>query len=258
MRRRHFPAGTTIFSEGDVSDQAYILRSGRVEVLKETPAGPVRLAIMGPGDVLGEMGLLDERPRSASAHALESVAADAVSAAEFVAMLNGDPAKSMEILRALFERHRHLTLRVSEQVPMPVGDSTIPLVKLVPMTPQTRAVLPADGLVVTRFPFRLGRKPEADATAALRFNEIDLPDAQPYLLSPHHFALDLGPGGVVVRDRGSQHGTLVNGTPIGAASPHDFCALRHRENEIVAGAVRCPPRGASHPFASSSSCRDAN
>src|SRR5215470_9736090 len=93
MVKKSFPAGATIFSEGDASDYAYVLRSGR-------------LAVLGEGDVIGEMGLLDERPRSATARALEPVVADAIDAPEFTRLLFHHPDKAMELLRALFERLR--------------------------------------------------------------------------------------------------------------------------------------------------------
>src|SRR5262245_61467718 len=192
MRRRRFTSGTTIFSEGDPSDEAYLLRDGRVEVLKATAHGPIRLAVLGEGEVLGEMGLLDHRPRSASARALEDIEVDAVNAAEFVALLSADPAKSMHILRALFERLRSLNTRLSEQSAGTPAASAIPHITLVPLTPETRVTLPADGLEVKCFPFRVGRRAEAHEVSALRFNTIEFPDSAPALLSPHHFAFDLG------------------------------------------------------------------
>src|SRR5215470_9196081 len=106
MVKKSFPAGATIFSEGDASDYAYVVRSGRVEVLKSAAGGTIRLAVLGEGDVIGEMGLLDERPRSATARALEPVVADAIDAPEFTRLLFHHPDKAMELLRALFERLR--------------------------------------------------------------------------------------------------------------------------------------------------------
>ena len=123
----------------------------------------------------------------------------------------------------------------------------LPRAKLLPLTAQTRAVLPAAGLDIPRFPFRIGRRPGMAEASELHFNEIEIPDRQPYLLSLHHFAIDLAPEGVVVRDRGSKYGTLVNGLPIGAGVAQDVAALRPGDNEIVAGAVLLTPRHES-PF----------
>ena len=248
MRRRHFPEGTLIFSEGDPSREAYVLRSGRVEVIKATPRGPLRLAVLGPGDVLGEMGLLDDRLRSASARTLEEVEADAVSADEFTDLLTTKPSQSMEILHSLFERLRSANQRLSEVTANPATLAPIPRVRIAPLTPETATALPADGLAVLRFPFRVGRLPDPGEDLGFGMNEVEVRDHAPHLLSRYHFALDLATGGLVVRDRGSTHGTSVNGEAIGATAMHDFVPLRPGDNEVVAGALHLPRERRVSPF----------
>jgi hypothetical protein len=212
-----------------------VLRSGRVEVLKDAPGGPIRLAVLGEDDVLGEMGLLDEQPRSATAKALEPVVADAIDRQEFVALLTDEPVHALEILRALFERLRAMNQMLSEYAVAKGSAAPIPRIRLLPLTPETQAVIPADGVAVMRFPFRVGRRPEGRADEAMGFNEVQLPDTKPSIVSLNHFSLDLAPEGVIVRDRGSQRGTMVNGTRIGALAKRDFVALRPGENEVMVG-----------------------
>jgi hypothetical protein len=248
MRRRQFPAGTMVFTEGDVAKDAYLLRSGRIELLKSTLHGPFRLAVLGKGDVLGEMGLLDDRVRSVSARVVEDVVADAVSAEEFMDLLSQQPAKAMEILRCLFERLRSISQRLSEFTGAGLAFGPIPRIKLVPLTPETRTMLPDDGLDVLRFPFRIGRVAEGEEKALFGMNELEFHDRRPHILSLHHFSLDLGPQTVVVRDRGSRLGTLVNGEPIGSTTLHDFAPLRPGENEVVAAALRLPPERKVSPY----------
>lgn len=247
MEEKRFAAGHTIFDEGEVSDLAYIIRSGRVEILKATPHGPVRLAVFGEGDVVGEMGLLDERPRSATARALDPVVADAISPVAFGRMLVNDPKRSMHLLRVLFERLRTMNRLVTEYE---ARDPSLPRarVSLVPLTPETSAGLPPDGLEVPRFPYRVGRKPRSREDEALCFNDLRLADTAPYFLSLNHFALDVGSEGVLVRDRGSQHGTEVNGVRIGAAASRDVVLLRRGENDVVAGAVKVLFHRRGSPF----------
>ncbi|WP_247878085.1 cyclic nucleotide-binding domain-containing protein [Azospirillum sp. TSO22-1] len=72
---RHFPAGTVLIRQGDTGDCGWILESGEVEVALETPAGLKRLAILGPGALVGEMALIDAGVRSATVTALSDVAA---------------------------------------------------------------------------------------------------------------------------------------------------------------------------------------
>jgi hypothetical protein len=235
MRKRRFPAGETLFLEGSPSDDAYILRSGRVEILKNAPHGPIRLAVLGDGDVVGEMGLLDDQPRSATARTLEPVVADAIDRREFVSLLADDPTRALEILRALFERLRGMNQMLSAYVTTHGSAAPIPKLRLLPLTPEAQSALPADGVAVTRFPFRVGRQPAGRADETLGFNEVKLRDTKPSIVSLNHFSLDLAPDGVIVRDRGSQHGTVVNGDRIGALSRRDFASLHPGENEVAVG-----------------------
>ncbi|KQP94247.1 MULTISPECIES: EAL domain-containing protein [unclassified Methylobacterium] len=65
------PAGARLFSAGDVGDAAYLIVSGRLEVVLERPDGDLVLSHRGPGEIVGEMAILDHQPRSATVRALE-------------------------------------------------------------------------------------------------------------------------------------------------------------------------------------------
>ena len=71
---RNYAPGEILFQEGDIGRALFILESGRVEISKRTADGGThQMAILNPGDYFGEMSLLDELPRSASAAAMEPV-----------------------------------------------------------------------------------------------------------------------------------------------------------------------------------------
>jgi len=62
----------TLFNEGDEADALYVVHTGRIAIAKRAPDGRESLvALMGPGDMFGEMPLFDDEPRSASVRALE-------------------------------------------------------------------------------------------------------------------------------------------------------------------------------------------
>jgi CRP-like cAMP-binding protein len=67
--RHRFRAGDTIVREGEKGDEMFIVRTGKVRIFKGKGADAVTLAVLSPGDYLGEMALLGEYPRSASATA---------------------------------------------------------------------------------------------------------------------------------------------------------------------------------------------
>jgi CRP/FNR family cyclic AMP-dependent transcriptional regulator len=71
---RSYEPGEILFHEGDIGRALFILESGCVEVSRKTvDGGTMQMAILNPGDYFGEMSLLDERPRSATAAAMEPV-----------------------------------------------------------------------------------------------------------------------------------------------------------------------------------------
>ena len=65
-QERTYGKDEAIFREGDPSDSVFVVVSGRVELSKLGPDGPVVLAMLGPLEMFGEMGILDDSPRSAT------------------------------------------------------------------------------------------------------------------------------------------------------------------------------------------------
>ena len=63
--------GTKIFQYGDVGDKLFILLEGKVRISRDVGMGEEALAVLGPGEVFGEMSLIDDAPRSADARVQE-------------------------------------------------------------------------------------------------------------------------------------------------------------------------------------------
>ncbi|MEO5374581.1 MAG: cyclic nucleotide-binding domain-containing protein [Alphaproteobacteria bacterium] len=64
-------AGQRLFHEGEPGDRAYLVMSGRIEISKKTRDDEVILAMVGRGEIVGEMALIDDMPRMATARAVE-------------------------------------------------------------------------------------------------------------------------------------------------------------------------------------------
>ncbi len=101
-----YTAGQEIVHQGDTGAGAFIIRSGKVEVVQEKDGQQSRLATLGPGDVFGEMALLDEFPRSASVRALEPTTALGIQRWHFKGILESHPALALALLPMLVRRIR--------------------------------------------------------------------------------------------------------------------------------------------------------
>ena len=74
MQRRQFPKGEIIIHQGETGSRAWLIEEGQVEVFRVTPEGQtVSLAVVGKGAVVGEMALIDDGVRSASARTVSPV-----------------------------------------------------------------------------------------------------------------------------------------------------------------------------------------
>jgi CRP/FNR family transcriptional regulator, cyclic AMP receptor protein len=113
---RSFPAGTRVFHEGDRSDACYIVRDGSFRITREHSDGrAITLATLGPGEVFGELAMLDDDSRSASAEALTDGELLALPAVDVKALLARHPEISVKLVAALVRRLRAANERISRQ-----------------------------------------------------------------------------------------------------------------------------------------------
>jgi CRP-like cAMP-binding protein len=233
-----FAAGHVFFNSGDPADAAFLIESGQVEIIREGN-GPAPLAKLGPGSVFGEMALIEERPHSATARAASAGSARRMSRAEFERDLLRDPARCRAYLQGLFERLRSLSGRLAE-TGASAPKSPPFSVTIRPLTRKATACLPDEGLPVDRFPFRIGRASEAHEPEAYDLNDLWLLDEQPFNVSRNHLLIALGADGPVVRDRGSNLGTVVNEVRIGGRAALSEAPLVVGDNVVVVGGGRSP------------------
>ena len=111
--RRGVPRGTVLMREGDQVDVLYIVVSGRLKVMMgEADGKETILSIIGPGEFFGEMGLIDDNPRSASVVAIEPCELLAVSKREFRKCLVENADLSMAVMRVLVRRLREADRKI--------------------------------------------------------------------------------------------------------------------------------------------------
>ncbi|HSE01708.1 MAG TPA: cyclic nucleotide-binding domain-containing protein [Burkholderiales bacterium] len=113
VQHRSYPRGSFILRAGEETDALYIILSGRVKVLIPDEEGhEVILSVMGAHEFFGEMGLLDDLPRSASVETLESSETLRLSKAGFTNMLKDNFDLAMLIIRNLVRRLREADRKI--------------------------------------------------------------------------------------------------------------------------------------------------
>ncbi len=106
IERRTIRAGDTIFREGESGSSAFIIQSGEVEISKLVNGETKVLATIGPGGVFGEMALVDDKPRMATAKVIEGATIITVTKAMFEAKLKKTDPFIRGLLKILVETIR--------------------------------------------------------------------------------------------------------------------------------------------------------
>jgi CRP/FNR family transcriptional regulator, cyclic AMP receptor protein len=113
---RSFEKGVRVFHEGDSSDACYIVRTGDLRVTREHSDGrAIALATLGPGDIFGELAMLDGGTRSANVDALADSELLALPAADVRRLLSEHPEIAVKLIVALTRRLRETNERVARQ-----------------------------------------------------------------------------------------------------------------------------------------------
>jgi len=113
---RSFPKGVRVFHEGDSSDACYIVRSGDLRVTREHSDGrAIALATLGPGDIFGELAMLDGGTRSASVETLADCELLALPAPDMRRVVAEHGEIAAKLIIALTRRLRETNERVARQ-----------------------------------------------------------------------------------------------------------------------------------------------
>jgi len=232
-----FEAGTIVIEEGSYGTSAFIILSGTAEVFKKAGRGEVVLAGVGPGQVFGEMGLIEDRPRSASVRAVTQLKARVIDRDQFNRLLSSRPAVLIPIMKSLFERLRQAGDMLAENTA--AGAVHHPEVScevlLEGQTQEAQEVLKGKKLLIKNFPFLIGRESAEAKTDVFYNNHLAVPEKKPYVISRNHMAVVNEGGRLWILDRGSAFGTVVNGREIGGAHRVSRALLDQKKNQIILG-----------------------
>lgn len=99
-----FPAGAVLFRTGDVGHELYVVQSGSVRISVTAADVDKTLATLGPGEFFGEMAVLNDRPRTATATVLENSQLLVIEKGKFEEMIRGHSELALRLIRRLADR----------------------------------------------------------------------------------------------------------------------------------------------------------
>lgn len=247
IEQKNFQHGELVFREGEESDFAYLIVEGNIEIFKRTEKGTVLLSNLGAGELFGEMGLISDTPRSASAAADGPVVVKQISRAAIHHLLSQSPSEIVQMLKALMERLREDNQKISRllnkqsQFQLATDDPPeIKRVSLIPLSNRLKEQL-GKGSVI-QLPYRVGSAGTEENVEALDMNDLEIIGADKNILARSHFCIQKGVEGLEIVDRGSRLGTIVNDIPIGSMHESDHATLTPGDNTIIAGDASSPYR----------------
>jgi CRP/FNR family transcriptional regulator, cyclic AMP receptor protein len=245
---KRFAPGDILFRQGDPSDHVVLVRSGQAEVLREVGEDFILLGTAHEGEFLGEMGVLDKRPRSATVRAASALEVELISRQSFLERVSGDPQLAQKLLVRMSARLRDVedmlaNLHAASAEAKERGQTAakaIPAIRLEATTYAAMLYIGSEPIRITALPYVVGRTGEIGEPPMARRPDLEIPDPKPYRLSRQHFCILSEDGTVQARDLNSELGTIVNEVPLGHDFAQDRIALRRGENVVVAGGRGSP------------------
>jgi cyclic nucleotide-binding protein/FHA domain-containing protein len=234
-----FKAGEAVIEEGTKGTSAFVILSGTAKVLKRSGNREIAVATLGNGQVFGEMGLIEDRPRSATVRAASALKTRVIDRGQFNELLKVNPSALIPIMKSLFERLRQASEMLAEKAaevhPGEKAEAGFEII-MEGQTVEAKKVLDGRKLLISKFPFLIGRHALEDPDSDVFYNnDLAIEEEKPYVISRHHLSINNEKGMLWVMDRGSAFGVIVNGNEIGGSTGENRALLDKDENQIIIG-----------------------
>jgi CRP-like cAMP-binding protein len=245
MSEVFFRDGEVVFRQGDESTSVAQIIAGEVEVVRRSGGSEIVLGHIRAGEFVGEMGVIERRPRSATVRAVGDTTAHMLGREAFLERISADKDLAFRALLRLSERLHAMNDRLTGDTIVAERPQPTPVAAELPVTlygasEALHGVVPRQGIRVDRFPFHVGRRPNSREQPPAAPIALALDDHRPYRLSRLHFSIIRSGDGVAVSDLLSTLGTEVNGEYLGETFAKARVPLHPGENRVVAGGVDSP------------------
>ncbi|MFC1533471.1 cyclic nucleotide-binding domain-containing protein [Thermodesulfobacteriota bacterium] len=239
---KSFKMGDTVIEEGAKGTSAFVIMSGTAKVFKGIGTREITMATLREGQVFGEMGLIEDRPRSATIRADSTLKVRVIDREQFNELLKVNPSVLIPIMKSLFERLRQASEMLAEKSVEKYSkakDEKKFEVLLYGQTVEAKRTLGNKKLHINNFPFLVGRyASESPDSDVFHNNDFTIEEEKPYVISRNHLSINNENGILWVVDRGSAFGVIVNGKDIGGSSGKTRTPLDKEENQVIIGPAR--------------------
>ena len=107
--RLEYRSGDELFHQGDFGDAAYVVLKGKADIVVDSPAGALTVVTLGRNDIIGEIAILCDVPRTATVTASTEVATLRISKDGFFHLVTQFPQIGVEVMHELASRLHHTT-----------------------------------------------------------------------------------------------------------------------------------------------------
>lgn len=243
MAEKKFDAGAFIYNEGDTADAAYVVVSGRVELLEIIEGTETRVNLVEPGKVFGELAVFDSHhpSRIRSARALEPTTVESLTSEEFRGLFAQCPKPLQPFLQLACDKMKATKIKTKTSQLETVLENDISKITIAPATDKLKSLLKPLEIPISRLPFRIGGYPESGEVSRRDQLHLAIPSQEnPLRVSRAHCEIGIENKSVVVTDLGSRFCTIVNGAMIGRGRGSYIVPLKKGDNEVTLGAADGP------------------
>lgn len=237
-----FRRGDYVIKQGEPSKEVYQIISGSVEVLKKNSEGKeVAIALLKEEDVIGELGIIQDRCRESSVRALTDLQLRVIDIGVFDLLNDNEDYDDLKlIISALAERVREYGNKLIEYGIANSVDNGIDGIYNIIIKPISENAKLSLGdfqkIIVDRLPYKVGRFSKKKSDRLFHKNNFYLFNNEPYSISRSHFVIMKKEGEFVFKDNGSKTGSIINGVKVNS---HNLSQkLNIGSNQLILGKKR--------------------
>jgi len=240
---KEYQINEVIITENDIDEYLYLIKSGKVKVIKSIDNKDVEIAYLTKGAFFGEMALIDERPRTATVTAMEETILKVFHRNDFLQVMHENQDIAVKFLSGIFSRLREANSKfnphtkdgsLNDPIKEKEKNQTVArLLEIEGLSEKAIASLPENpcNILVNQLAFNIGRKSSDPFTN----NSLDLKDSSPFQISRNHFSIQIQNDNIAIYDIGSSLGLCLNDKRIGGVIGLSGPLFLNDENILILG-----------------------